>query len=345
MFNRIFVVLLNLSFLFVNINGFCSTYEWNQSSSVLSPPSVFGASMVYDPHTQQTILFGGMNNESGCLNETWAFDGENWTQLHPNVSPPARADASMVYDETMDKIVLFGGYEISGRGNGVFNDTWTFDVSTLTWKQLDSSFSPSSRFEASAVYDSTQGKMILFGGIGEIAGLSGLHDLRDTWSFDLSTETWTQLNPECSPTARHGASIAYDSDNDKIFLFGGGDKICLKDLWCFDGSEWKQVDISNTPGARTFASMVYNKISKRIILFGGLDIDCDHMPRSLFDTWSFDGSQWVNCTDPLVTERYGAAICYDSTRNTIVLYGGMFCSPVFGIYHTLNDTWLLTSIH
>jgi hypothetical protein len=58
--------------------------------------------------------------------------------------------------------------------------------------------------------------MLLFGGQSDrYPGYLG-----DTWSWNGTT--WTKLSPATSPTARYGASMAYDPGTEAMLLFGDG---------------------------------------------------------------------------------------------------------------------------
>ena len=41
--------------------------------------------MAYDPHSKMIVLFGGIDSQFVCYNDTWAFDpaAGTWTELQP----------------------------------------------------------------------------------------------------------------------------------------------------------------------------------------------------------------------------------------------------------------------
>ena len=72
---------------------------WALHNPTRSPSARTGASMVFDPATNQLLLFGGSaTTGTGFSNQTWTWNGSNWTQLHPATSPPGREDQQMAYD-------------------------------------------------------------------------------------------------------------------------------------------------------------------------------------------------------------------------------------------------------
>ena len=90
----------------------------------------------------------------------------------------------------------------------------------------------------------------------------------DTWEWDGNE--WIQV-ADTGPSPRIGHAMAYDSERDKIVLFGGGDDTSFySDTWEWDGNEWIQV-ADTGPSKRTFHSMIYDSSEKEILLFGGYD--------------------------------------------------------------------------
>ena len=45
-----------------------------------------------------TMVLFGVASSSGCLADTWTWNGTTWTEASPATSPPARYVASMAYD-------------------------------------------------------------------------------------------------------------------------------------------------------------------------------------------------------------------------------------------------------
>ena len=178
---------------------------WEKITPLVSPPARGFAAMAYNSTTQKMILFGG----EGSLNDTWQYDGTNWTLLSPPVSPPGRWSARLAFDSVRNRMVLFGGW--TGTYTG---DTWEFNGTT--WVEISPPTSPSARYGHHMAFDSSRGRIVLFGG----------HDgavLNDLWSYNGTD--WVQDMPTGNaqpvPTPRHYGSMAYDSDRNRMVLFGG----------------------------------------------------------------------------------------------------------------------------
>jgi N-acetylneuraminic acid mutarotase len=187
------------------------------------------AGIVYDAESDRAIGFT-------THFQTWAydFDHDRWTQKAPITHPPARDWYGIAYDQGMDRVVLFGGEPDVGEPD--LADTWTYDYNTDTWKQMSPAKSPPGRHYLAMAYDPVSRRTILFGGATGFQNLE--KPLCDTWAYDLARNTWTQLSPGTSPSARGWHALGYDSVTRKIVLFGGGvdrDHF-LNDTWLFDAS-------------------------------------------------------------------------------------------------------------
>src|ERR1044071_6870281 len=91
---------------------------------------------------------------------------------------------------------------------------------------------------------------------------------------------------------------------------------------------WIQLSPTNSPPARSYLAMTYDPVSGKIIAFGGFD-----GAGYLNDTWSFDGTSWVQ-VDTHSAARAAAQMTYDSLTQKVVLFGG------FDGTNYLGDTWL-----
>ncbi|MCX5977649.1 MAG: hypothetical protein NTV33_12735 [Coprothermobacterota bacterium] len=150
----------------------------------------------------------------------------SWTNLNPANPPSARYGHAMVYDSSRGKVILFGG----ANNSGSLNDTWSYDPVANSWTQYSPGFSPSARSGHAMVYDSTRGKVILFGGYS-----SSYSYRNDTWSYDPLANRWTNLNPANPPSTRRYHAMVYDSARGKVILFGGENGgNYFNDTWSYD---------------------------------------------------------------------------------------------------------------
>jgi hypothetical protein len=122
----------------------------------------------------------------------------------------------MVYDANSDRVVLFGGFD-SSAWNNVSDETWTYHVDSNVWSQVGATVAPEARFYGEMVYDIYSDRTILFGG----ASSTVWDQLGDTWSYHLDSNVWTNMGPAQHPSNRQAFAVAYDSESDRMVLWGG----------------------------------------------------------------------------------------------------------------------------
>jgi N-acetylneuraminic acid mutarotase len=97
---------------------------WTELEPAGAVPSArVGHSMTYDPESGKILLFGGMDETNGNLNDLWVYDpaANTWTELEPAGEVPLARDAhAMAYNPESGKIILFGGEGECGD----LDDTW-----------------------------------------------------------------------------------------------------------------------------------------------------------------------------------------------------------------------------
>jgi hypothetical protein len=136
-----------------------------------------------------------------------------------------------------------------------------------------------------------------------------------------SAPTWSSVSPATTPPPLAYASMAYDSDNGTVVLFGGQatDGTLSATTWVWNGSSWSPVP-SSVP-ARARASMAFDPKLHQLILFGGIGAG----GQLLNDTWAWNGATWYPETPPASspspTPRQGASLAFDAT-DQLVLFGG-----------------------
>jgi hypothetical protein len=128
------------------------------------------------------IMYAGQNN-SGPLDDIWALDLDTntWTDLTPVVKPSARYFSPTIYDAANNRVTMFGGQTMLG----VTNEAWVFDLWTKQWTQLSPAGTPpSQRSAAAAIYDPSNDRMVIFGGIDTVVR-------NDVWALEDLSGTGT----------------------------------------------------------------------------------------------------------------------------------------------------------
>src|SRR5207249_10011186 len=128
-------------------NGLGGTPTWTQLRTAGGPPAPRDAPTgVYDPTSNELIIFGGDNCCGSRFNDTWVLTNANglgsstptWTQLSTAGAPPARVGHSAIYDVTNNRMTVFGGGDCCGN---LLKDVWVLSNAnglggTPTWTQL-----------------------------------------------------------------------------------------------------------------------------------------------------------------------------------------------------------------
>jgi N-acetylneuraminic acid mutarotase len=211
--------------------------------------------MAYDSVENVVILFGGItSSEMTVTNDTWIFDCDTreWTEVHPSVVPLARYGHVMTYDMSINKAIMaFGNnYDV-----GFLNDTFTYDVSTNTWSEIECIGAPGHLKWPSMVYDSINGRNILFGGCIMYPSYAAVDD---TLVFDAETSTWTNLEPAQAPEPRLIPGLAFDSKHGVVVLHGGinaGGDTKFGDTWIYSYASNRWTETSQIPSSITTSTI------------------------------------------------------------------------------------------
>ena len=118
----------------------------------------------------------------------------------------------MAYDANNDRIVLFGG-RVPPDDESV-GDTWAYDYDADTWIQMSPPDSPSVRSHHTMSYYPKGHCVVLFGGVPKTG-----HQYGDTWTYDYSADSWTELDPPESPSDRGMSAMVYDAESERVILF------------------------------------------------------------------------------------------------------------------------------
>jgi hypothetical protein len=217
-----------------------------------------------------------------------------WIELSPTGGPPTARGwpgTTAVRDPATNRMIIFAGmYHNRNSGSwSILNDTWVLTNAnglggTPQWTQLSTAGSPPSRAGHSAVYDSTNNRMIIFDGCGGFC-----QPVRnDVWVLTNAnglggTPTWIQLSPTGGPPARRQNHIAvYDFANNRMIIFGGQNgsgngNATYGDVWILTNANglggtpaWIRLTPTGGPPLGQYGpSSVYDPTNNRMIVFGG----------------------------------------------------------------------------
>ena len=214
------------------------TNQWSRKTTE-DTPFMEDHQAVYIAAQKGAYFFGGQNEEIRSLDNLWFLNLDpnstafyQWKLLHPKgKTPPPRTDHCMIYDDLQNRLLIYGGWDrIEDKYT---SNTWEFLFESMKWRKMKkkmklSQFSPPPRRHAGSALDEKNHLWIIFGGLGNGGPLN------DTWVFNLSENSWTNVSPGPAPRLDH--SLLYDPNNGNLYLLGGDQKLKkhpekLHDLW------------------------------------------------------------------------------------------------------------------
>lgn len=311
-----------------------------------TPLRCANSAMATDPTAasgKQVVLMdtGNYPSFSNFLNETWEFTGTDWsntsaTLVNANGPLPGRINFVMQFDGV--NVMLYGGQGASAAA-GVLEDTWVWSTSGQTWSQAAPATVPFGRYNAVDGYLASVGAA---GGVVMFSGETTLSQLVETWLWDGTASTWTQVTVAngAGPAARIGAAMAGSGaigGVQSVVLFGGqGTNSQFNDTWKFTavaGGTWTQLSPATSPSVRSGHCMAYDTVNSLWVMFGG-----KNEYNYLVETWTFDGTTWTqasvaNGAGP--AGRINAQMTFDPQSGTTIMFGGVYATANY----PANDTW------
>ncbi len=168
----------------------------------------------------------------------------------------------------------------------------------------------------------------------------------EVWSYELTSNTWEEMNPWSDPEPMSAVAAAYDAESSRVIRFGGGTQslpqldatdIFLEETWAYDcdTDTWKEM--VKGPSPRLGHQMVYLKASDRIIVFGGVG------KQGMNDTWAYDFNTdtWIEMDpDTSPPRRHHHSMAYDIESDKVLVWGGRdLPDKNMWAYDFSTDTW------
>ena len=284
---------------------------WSQIPTTVLPGAGSGSAMAYDSHRQRMVLFASSFNNPDS--RTLEYNGLDWELESPATIVQEHSYSTMFYDSTRQNIIMFGGFYSSSTSD-VCNDTYRWDG--IDWTLLTPSQSPPPGADYSSAFHTGLGTGIVINGIQSSQTAYSFES--GMWSWDGTT--WSALSAGDRPLPRHECAMAWDSDRQRIVLFGGvvdpDSSTFLSDTWEYDGINWYQMFPSNNPPASTGienADMTYHPFSGMTFLVTG---------TNPVQTWAWDGSDWSQLTTSSVAGDGYPLIACDGPADRMLLVSG-----------------------
>jgi peptidoglycan hydrolase-like protein with peptidoglycan-binding domain len=286
------------------------TNTWVNIGAVNTPSDWSGwTSWTYDPVGGKALAFG-LNTERyqpAYTNDIWIYDINTnaWTKVragdYQNCSSTAipgvgHPNNGISFDNLRRKFLITTLVNQCGWDSR----TLSFDASSNTFSQLNNGSVVGKMGEQAVVYDEQNHVYVMFG--GNLTGSSQ----NSTWTFDSSTNNWTQRNATDwtsadvntkIPYARTNHVMVYDSLRKKTVMFGGAGFIYpstflnMSDVWTYDvpTNKWTKVSTTNNPPVRYYASFSYDSVNDVFLLVGGnTQLGSSRNETNVYDAWALD---------------------------------------------------------
>jgi hypothetical protein len=284
--------------------------------------------------------------------------GQTWTQLTLSGTPPAARGfdgTTGVYDSASDRMIVFGGRDINGNN---LNDLWVLTNANglggaSQWVNLipnGATGSPPARSGHSAVYDSVNNIMIIFGGCSGYCTPA----LNDVWTLSNAnglggTPVWMQLSLDGGPAARTNAVAAYDPSLNELLIYSGQDGSAnpcsvFSDAWTLinanglgNPATWvlagpvNDTELQHLPPGLNAAAAAYDPATRTVTVFGGTTLVND-VCRETNATWQLTvGNPGASALTSVFADgisgspaaRSFASAVSDPTGGRMLMFGGV----------------------
>ena len=289
------------------------------------------------------------------LSQSLKLAAQQWTSR----GPVPRSEHTAVFDPGTKKMIVFGGLPDAYLTQANLNDVfWLQNASAINrsavWQPVNPTGTPpAGRQGHTAVYDSANSRMIVFGGaLGRSSPCAN-----DVWVMSNAngsggTPAWSRLSPSGPlPEPKYLPSSVYDPGSNRMIVFGGNDcfSTSYNDVWVLSNANglggtpsWTQLAPSGTPpAARAASTAVYDPVSNIMIIFAGATTG-SFLNADLWTLSNANGlggtPAWTQLT-PAVSPpaRSSHSAVYGAANNRMTVFGGG------GSAGLLADVWVLAN--
>ena len=274
--------------------------KWNPLTPATLPACANEGAMTWQSSNNTILFTGAVCADSVATEDTYEWDGTNWTKIDLTGFAGRYFGEALTFDPDHQNAVLFGGAPAAGVLLAA-----TYIYADKVWSAIGDLAYPVPRSLFTFVTDPARNVIYLYGGLNDA-----------TTFFDFWTYQNGQFRPQFDSNQPSDCALpvaAFDTDRQKVVMLCSGSS-----TWEYDGTTWTQYDSTKTaPPAHRFSSLVYDQSLKKIVFFGGFD------GSYLDQTWTFDGSAWVQVKKNPAPSRSHTSMWYDPILKKTVIYGGL----------------------
>lgn len=265
------------------------------------------------------------------------------------VGPSPRTQSNMLYDPVAGRLMMIGGYSCANTWSSNdmdLKDIWAFNFEDESWEDIGELdiLNP-----YNMGYDAESERVIFL-----------TNRPIETWSYHPATGEIIKMLPkgeEQPPDSiislyMWGARMVYDSESDRLILFGGAERPSLiyNQTWAYDynSNTWSNMQPDNPPPERAFHEIAYDTESDRVIVWGGFQNGGDDNQVWAYDYNSNTWEELENINGPTMHyERFG--MVYHPPSDRMIIYSGfqegnevseeVVFSPATWYYDYNTNTW------
>ncbi len=230
----------------------------------LEPPDAFNLTTAPTTKDRTPEISWGVSD--GALNYTLKIDDQNDcltpTQTVTGITTEV-SELAAIEDGTW--YICVTAFDASGHETNATNNGSSFVLNSGSWSAVTTGgVAPSARYEHTAVWNSNQSEVIVWG------GTTGGSYLNDGGRYNPATDSWQTITAVDAPSVRQGHIALWDSNIERMIVWGGSDGVgsYLDSGGIYQsGGAWTPISLVDQPVPRTKHTAVWT--GSQTIIWGG----------------------------------------------------------------------------
>lgn len=250
---------------------------YNPSSS--NPGRRSNAGICYVPDRNEVFIYGGgYTTRQGQTtyyynrDDMWKIDLDTfeWSVVWAPAGPGPRQGFDMVHNTKDGKIYFYGGYyhPTTSSDRIIYDDFYSFDPASSAFSKINpSGTTPGMRYGAALMYEPDDHLLYLFGGWYLKDGGANPQEENDLWTYDFSTQTWTNIDAQFKPSSRAYSKLSYDPLTREIIMTGGSENNDMSRYRIMEGKWYPEYYLVN-PGNLDNHAAIFIPETRDLWLYG-----------------------------------------------------------------------------
>lgn len=302
-----------------NLSFTVATGTWTAMTTGAAPDGRRGATVVWDSGGQRAIVWGGYDGGGEVGTGGRYHTGSGWSAVSTTSSPDARRDHTAVW--TGSKMIVWGGLRGSTKlqDGGIYDPAAAAGSAWVATDGLDGDL-PSARYGHTAVWDSVNSRMIVWG------GYDGAYKANGAAMHQTDGDKWAAVPSDAGiPTARARHTAIWTGS--KMIVWGGFDGSSavndggIYDPACPAANCWTAMETSGAPSARYGHTAVWT--GTLMIVYGGWNGTTYRDDGATYDPATNTWGALPSTGKPAARAYHVAAWDGASAKTRMVVFGGV----------------------